>query len=111
MNHLTLNQLTKALLLKTTIRQLKGKIFSVDFIKANGKNRHMVCRTSVAKHVKGNTPVATAKRNDTLATNNMITVYEMKGKASQYRTLNLAAVKTFKCGQKEMMNFNDASGF
>lgn len=107
MNHIAKRQILKRLLLKQTIEQLKGKIFSVNFTKANGKNRHMVCRTSVAKHVKGTAPEATAKRNDTLSNKGMITVYEMKGKASQYRTINLNTVTSFKCGKKEIVSFNN----
>lgn len=98
-------QVLKRLFLEQVIKQLKGKIFSVDFTKANGKNRHMVCRLSVTKHVKGTTPEATEARRKTLDSKGMLTVYEMKGKASQYRTINLNTVTSFKCGEKEFINF------
>ena len=107
MNHATSAQVLKRLFLEQVIKQLKGKIFSVNFTKASGKNRHMVCRMSVANHVKGTAPDATAKRNSTLKANGMITVYEMKGKNSQYRTINLNTVTSFKCGKKEMVNFDN----
>lgn len=47
-----MNTLTKQEL-RDRIKTVSGKIFSVEFIKANGERRKMVCRTGVKKHLKG----------------------------------------------------------
>jgi hypothetical protein len=64
-----------------------GKVFSATFVKRDGFVREMTCRREVKKGVKGTKPVATAKRNVTLAKNNMVTVFDMQ--VADFRTLNL----------------------
>lgn len=44
----------RTFLLRTIIDATKGQIFSVKFIKANGEERDMVCRTGVRKGINGN---------------------------------------------------------
>lgn len=44
----------RTMLLRTIIGATKGQIFSVKFIKANGNERDMVCRTGVKKGINGN---------------------------------------------------------
>jgi hypothetical protein len=39
--------------IRQSIKELNGKIFSVEFIKKDGTHRKMVCRTGVHKHTKG----------------------------------------------------------
>lgn len=39
--------------LRERIAEVKGKIFSCTFIKADGSERKMVCRTGVKSHLKG----------------------------------------------------------
>jgi len=43
----------RTFLLRTIIDATKGQIFSVKFIKANGEERDMVCRTGVKRDIKG----------------------------------------------------------
>lgn len=43
--------------------------------------------------------------------NDMITVFEMKGKASEYRTVNLSTATSFKSGNVEMLDFGGTPNF
>ena len=44
----------RTMLLRTIIGGTKGQIFSVKFIKENGEERNMTCRTGVKKGINGN---------------------------------------------------------
>ena len=77
--------------LKKLIKQnLKGHIFSVEFIKKNGEYRKLRGRLGVTKHLKGG-----AKLYDYA---NLLTVFDLDIK--QYRTVNLDTVQKIKCGSK-----------
>lgn len=71
-----------------------NKIFTVNFIKANGENRTINARLGVGKYVKNSKPITTAKRNTTLASNNKICIFEMK--ENNYRTINLNTLNWLK---------------
>jgi len=76
-----------------SFREFVGNgIFTVVFVKKDGTLRVMNARLGVSKHIKGTAPEATAKRNATLLSANMIGVYEMP--KMQYRTINLNTVKS-----------------
>lgn len=80
-----------------------NKIFTVNFIKANGENRTINARLGVSKYVKNSKPITTAKRNNTLASNDKIGVFEMKGTSNEnnYRTINLNTINWLKVSGKE----------
>ena len=69
------------------VKSSRGRWFSCEFIKADGKVRKMVARTGVKKHLKG---VGKTRKE------NLVTVYEPKVKG--YRTINLETLQNFKCG-------------
>lgn len=77
------------------------KIFTVSFIKKDGTERILNGRLSVSRYVKNTNPEANEKRRETLDTNNMIGVFEMKATsdrkgAENYRTINLNTLKWVK---------------
>lgn len=102
---------------KTRIGSVKGRFFSVDFarkrdkkvngriVEAAGSIRRMLCRTGVAKYVKGVLPEGQRDREDERC--EVLTVWDMgvyqalrkEGKAQEeageqaYRHINLADVK------------------
>lgn len=70
-------------------------VFTIDFIKkTTGEERSMNARIGVSKGVKGTRPEATAKRNETLKAQNMVTVYEMT--TGEFRTIWLDTVTSLK---------------
>lgn len=86
----------KIALAKNIVESNKGKFITVDFLKKDGKIRHMVCHRSkvLESSIIGNKPEATAKRKQTLSINGMLGVEEMKSdKTFQFRTINLATVQ------------------
>lgn len=79
----------------------------------------MNARLKVKKFVKGTQPEVTAKRNETLAAQNMIGVYEMRGtsnrieeglptdsdfQAKNYRTLNLETLLGLNANGEKLVN-------
>lgn len=70
------------------IKESKGKIFSVTFVKKDGTVRDMVCRREVLCHLKGGT----------LGYNpedfNLIGVFDMK--VQDYRSINLSTLQKLK---------------
>lgn len=89
-------------------RQFVGDaIFTAVFRKKDGTVRTINARLNVKKFVKGTTPEATAKRNETLKAQNMIGVYEMKGTSTgiaeeNYRTLNLQTMLALRANGEEL---------
>lgn len=102
---LNLNNLTIA-----EFRKFVGdKIFTAVFRKQDGSVRTMNARLKVAKYVKGTQPEVTAKRNATLAEQNMIGVYEMRGTSDRieeqnYRTLNLETLLGLNANGQKLVN-------
>ena len=88
--------MSKASEVKAIIESTNGQLFNVTFIKKDGSERNMTCRTGVKKYVTGNNQVATAKRKQTLKDNGMVGVFEMQGEKQQYRTVNCNTVKAMK---------------
>lgn len=80
---LTVLQKAKVDLIKELINATKGKFFTVHFIKTDGSERVMNCRTGVKKHLKGGK--STTKQYDHLQT-----VYE--GAGESYKCINLTTV-------------------
>ena len=78
--------------LKEMIRDTKGKIFTVTFIKKDGTKRHMVARLGVKKYLKGG-------ENPAKNQENLIVVFDVQ--KSAYRMINLNTLISFKCGQKK----------
>ena len=97
-----MEMLEKVTAVKKLVQETNGKLFNVTFTKKDGSERHMTCRTGVSKHVKGNTRQTTAKRNNTLAQNDMMTVFEMSGDKAQYRCINARTVTDIKCGKNHL---------
>lgn len=84
-------------------------IFTAVFKKKDGSIRTMNARIKVQKYVKGTAPEVTAKRKETLAKNNMVGVYEMKGTsdrmgAENYRTINLETLLELRANGQVLVN-------
>lgn len=73
--------------IKSGIDSTNGKLFSVEFIKANGKRRKMVCRTGVKRYLKGG-------KSTTSHCPHLVTVYDVQAKG--YRSVNLDTVLNVK---------------
>ena len=88
--------------IRSMIQATDGKVFSVEFTKKDGSLRKMSCRLGVKKGVKGTRPEATAKRNQTLADNGMLGVFEMFNgtETKGFRTINLNTLTKFTFGGK-----------
>ena len=86
MKKVTINQV-KAFPL---IRNFGGKIFSAEFIKANGEHRKMVCRTGVRKGVKG-----TGTSNTNRLHSSSITVFDIQKDA--FRSIPLDRLIKLQC--------------
>jgi hypothetical protein len=82
-------QVIKRVRLEGFIRKLRGKIFTVEFIKKDKSKRKMNARISVTKYVKG-----TGKPNG-LSTS-CIKVFDMQKHA--YRQVNLETVSSIVAG-------------
>lgn len=67
-------------------------IFTATFTKKDGTLRTITARLGVHSYTVGGDPEIIAKRNATITSQNMVTVFEMTKK--QYRTLNLDTIKT-----------------
>ena len=79
------------------LNNTNGKVFGVEFIKADGSVRKMSARMDVTKHLKGG--VATYKGKDGSIPN--IGVYEMSGKGSGYKCFRLDRLRKLKIGHEE----------
>ena len=80
---------------KQEIKSTKGKFFSVEFVKADGTIRKMVCRLGVHIGVNGNgTP---SSMNDM-----HLKVYDIQKQA--WRSFRLDRLVSFKCGNKQLAN-------
>lgn len=78
--------------LQSLIRSTDGKMFSVEFTKADGTVRPMNCRLDVKKHLKGGTSTTAHKEN-------LITVFDVQ--KGGYRCINLDTLTKFKFAGKE----------
>jgi hypothetical protein len=79
------------------IRNSKGKIFSVIFIKRTDKSlRKMVCRTGVKKHLKG------GKSPYNFSDKDLISVFDVQKK--DYRTIDINSLVEVKIN-KEVYTF------
>lgn len=70
------------------VGQSKGRIFSAVFVKVNGEERKMVCRTGVHKDLKGGVNPAQAQQHPYL------TVWDVQ--KGGYRMLNPATMRTLR---------------
>ena len=78
------------ILLKSKIKSLGGKIFTVTFRKKDGTVRVMNCRNEVTKHLKDG-PKGEIRTNTTELNNpNLKVVFDLKAKG--YRTINYDTV-------------------
>ena len=68
---------------------MKGKIFSVTFIKKDGTERNMVCRLGVQKYLSGGKSVNNPDKH--------LTVYDMHKKG--YRNITFDTLTEIKCGK------------
>jgi hypothetical protein len=75
-----------------------GKVFSANFIKKDGTERTMNCRTGVVKHVKGK------GRNFDPVTANLIPVFDMN--KNGYRFISFDRLNWIKI-EGETFNFNN----
>lgn len=66
-------------LLNKLLTEHGGKIFSIEFIKKDGTTRLMAARLGVRKGVKG---------NGAFRPSHLVTVYEMRGKFSDWRSFD-----------------------
>lgn len=88
-----MNALTKEEL-RERINEVKGKIFSCVFTKADGTTRKMVCRTGVKKHLKGGElPFDPLEKG-------LLPVFDLHKKA--YRMIPLNRVHSIKLGGDEL---------
>ena len=79
-------------LLKMMFKRLKGKLFTANFVKANGDERKLSGRCGVKKGVKGVRKSAEKE--------NLIGVYDMV--AHDFRFINLSTLKSLKCGSVQL---------
>lgn len=79
-------------LLKMMFKRLKGKLFTVNFVKATGEKRKLSGRCGVKKGVKG---VRKGVEKE-----NLLGVYDMV--AHDFRFINLSTLKSLKCGKIEL---------
>ena len=80
--------------MREKIKNTRGKIFGVDFIKKNGEIRRMACRLQVKSYLKGGNLKYNPKEK------NYIIVFDMNKRG--YRTLNLNTLKRFKFRGEEI---------
>lgn len=78
--------------LNTLISAANGQFFRVVFIKADGSERTMTCRTGVTKHLKGG-------ENTSKDYSHLKTVFEMS--KDGYKNINLTTVKLIVINGKE----------
>ena len=78
---------------RDVIRETKGRIFSVTFIKKNGEKRRMTCRVGVRKGVTGK------GMNHVPADHNQVVVYDMTNKS--FRTVNCETIIDWSFNPKE----------
>jgi hypothetical protein len=76
--------------IRRLIEKTKGKIFSVTFIKKNGKKRTINGRLDVEKFVTGKGLAFDPKKKG------LIVVFDLQ--KNDYRMLNLKAITHFRCG-------------
>lgn len=74
-----------------------GRVFSANFIKKDGTERTMNCRTGVVKHVKGK------GRNFDPITAKLIPVFDMN--KNGYRFISFDRLNWIKIGGKKYTNF------
>ena len=74
---------------KKLIEESKGKIFSVEFIKANGEHRKLTGRMEVTSHLHGGA-------NSTAHKPDIVTVFDME--LGQYRKFDLNRLEEIKTG-------------
>lgn len=79
----TLSAEDKIAYVKAFVADLKGKFFTVTFLKADGSERTMNCRTGVHKHLKGGTSTIAHKPN-------LVGVYE--GAEESYKCFDASRV-------------------
>lgn len=72
------------------IKSSNGSIFSIEFIKANGELRRMVCRTGVSKGITGKGLAYTPKDYD------LLTVYDLAN--AGYRMVRLNTLRRVTIG-------------
>lgn len=77
--------------IETVIRNTKGKLFSVEFIKKDGSKRKMCGRTQVTAHLKGG--VSTIKDHK-----NLISMYEFQRFQQGYKCFNMDTLISAKVG-------------
>lgn len=72
------------------IRTAGGKIFRIDFVKKDGSDRKMICRTGVKRHVTG------AGMSWDPEARGYVVVFDCQKR--QYRMVNAGTVRYFQCG-------------
>jgi hypothetical protein len=75
--------------LRKLVDSTNGKVFHVEFYKADGSLRQMQARIEVTKHLRGGAD-STAHKPE------IYTVFDMG--CGEYRKFNLTKVKSIKCG-------------
>ena len=79
-------------LLKSMIKNTKGKFFTCFFVKKDGTLRKMTARVGVKKGLANNGFIREEK-------DNLVCVYDMV--AHDFRFINLSTLKSLKCGKLE----------
>ena len=72
------------------VRDAGGKIFRIDFVKKDGSDRRMICRTGVKKHVTGRGMSWDPEERG------YVVVFDLQKR--QYRMVNTGTVRYFQCG-------------
>jgi len=79
--------------LRQSIKSVGGRIFSCNFVKADGTERKMICRTGVKRHLKGGElPFDPVEKG-------LLPVFDMEKKA--YRMIPLDRVLSIKLAGQE----------
>ena len=78
---------------KAIVAETKGRIFTVTFIKKNGEQRVMNCRTGVTKHLRGGTKTTP---------DSLITVYDVQNRG--YRCFDPKTVIKIKANRRTFID-------
>lgn len=79
-------------MIREMIKELNGRIFHVNFIKKDGSERKMLCRTGVTKHLKG------GELSYDPIEKGLLSVFDME--KGEYRMVNLNTIITIKADGK-----------
>ena len=79
--------------LRNEINKTNASLFRVSFVKANGENRNMFCKTKIKRHLSKKPNKKVVKN----ANPNIVRVFDMESKS--YKSFKLDSVFEFRSGK------------